>query len=110
VQGACHPNSGLRRCDGANRALQSQFADAYQPGARRQFILDRFQHRVRWNEADAAIEMHLLSSVDQTVTVSGLAATQYVAFVPKALACPPSAQARAENQHSFFELLGRGAP
>jgi dimethylhistidine N-methyltransferase len=37
------------------------------------FILERFQHSARWNEAEAAIEMHLLSAVDQTVTVSGRA-------------------------------------
>jgi uncharacterized SAM-dependent methyltransferase len=35
------------------------------------FILERFEHRVRWNETAAAIEMHLSSTVDQTVTVSG---------------------------------------
>jgi dimethylhistidine N-methyltransferase len=35
------------------------------------FIIQRFRHSVRWNEAEAAIEMHLLSTVDQTVTVSG---------------------------------------
>jgi dimethylhistidine N-methyltransferase len=37
------------------------------------FIMDRFQHSVRWNETEAAIEMHLLSTVDQTVTVLGRA-------------------------------------
>ncbi len=35
------------------------------------FIVDRFQHRVRWNETEAAIEMHLLSTVDQTVAAAG---------------------------------------
>jgi dimethylhistidine N-methyltransferase len=35
------------------------------------FVVERFQHRARWNEAEAAIEMHLLSLVDQTVTVCG---------------------------------------
>jgi len=35
------------------------------------FIIERFAHRVRWNETEAAVEMHLLSVVDQTVTVSG---------------------------------------
>jgi dimethylhistidine N-methyltransferase len=35
------------------------------------FIIERFQHSARWNETGAAIEMHLLSTVDQTVTVSG---------------------------------------
>src|SRR6266851_6978037 len=35
------------------------------------FILELFQHSVRWNETEAAIEMHLLSITEQTVTVSG---------------------------------------
>ena len=35
------------------------------------FDIERFQHSVRWNQAEAAIEMHLLSTVDQSVTVSG---------------------------------------
>jgi len=35
------------------------------------FIIERFQHCVRLNETEAAIEMHLQSTVDQTVTVSG---------------------------------------
>jgi uncharacterized SAM-dependent methyltransferase len=35
------------------------------------FILERFQHLARWDETAAAIEMHLSSTVDQTVTVSG---------------------------------------
>jgi dimethylhistidine N-methyltransferase len=35
------------------------------------FVLDQFQHDVRWNELEAAVEMHLLSIVDQTVRVSG---------------------------------------
>jgi uncharacterized SAM-dependent methyltransferase len=35
------------------------------------FNIERFQHSVRWNEAEAAVEMHLLSTVDQAVTVSG---------------------------------------
>jgi dimethylhistidine N-methyltransferase len=35
------------------------------------FILELFQHCVRWNETEAAVEMHLLSIMDQTVTVSG---------------------------------------
>jgi L-histidine Nalpha-methyltransferase len=35
------------------------------------FIVARFQHSARWNESGAAIEMHLLSTVDQMVTVLG---------------------------------------
>jgi uncharacterized SAM-dependent methyltransferase len=35
------------------------------------FAVERFQHSVRWNETEAAMEMHLLSTADQTVTVSG---------------------------------------
>jgi dimethylhistidine N-methyltransferase len=35
------------------------------------FALELFQHNIRWNESEAAIEMHLLSIMDQTVTVSG---------------------------------------
>jgi dimethylhistidine N-methyltransferase len=35
------------------------------------FIIEQFRHSVRWNEAEAAIEMHLLSIVDQTVTIAG---------------------------------------
>jgi dimethylhistidine N-methyltransferase len=35
------------------------------------FIIERFQHSVRWNETEGAIEMHLVSTVDQTVTVLG---------------------------------------
>jgi len=35
------------------------------------FDLDRFRHSARWNEAESAIEMHLVSSIAQSVTVSG---------------------------------------
>jgi dimethylhistidine N-methyltransferase len=35
------------------------------------FILEQFRHSARWNEAEAAIEMHLVSTLDQTVTVLG---------------------------------------
>lgn len=33
------------------------------------FVTERFRHSVRWNESEAAVEMHLMSTVDQTVTV-----------------------------------------
>ncbi len=35
------------------------------------FILELFEHNVRWNETEAAVEMHLLSILEQTVSVSG---------------------------------------
>jgi dimethylhistidine N-methyltransferase len=35
------------------------------------FIIERFRHGVRWMQREAAIEMHLLSTVDQSVTVLG---------------------------------------
>ena len=35
------------------------------------FRLDRFVHEVRWNAANSAIEMHLVSTQAQTVTVDG---------------------------------------
>jgi L-histidine N-alpha-methyltransferase len=35
------------------------------------FDLARFRHSARWNEAESAIEMHLVSSIAQSVTVSG---------------------------------------
>ena len=35
------------------------------------FVLELFQHCIRWNETEAAVEMHLLSIMEQTVTVSG---------------------------------------
>jgi dimethylhistidine N-methyltransferase len=35
------------------------------------FVLERFRHSVRWNETESAVEMHLLSTVEQAVTVSG---------------------------------------
>ena len=35
------------------------------------FALDRFEHEARWNEAESAVEMHLVSVVAQTATVSG---------------------------------------
>ncbi|MBW2243007.1 MAG: L-histidine N(alpha)-methyltransferase [Deltaproteobacteria bacterium] len=35
------------------------------------FDLERFSHRAHWNEADARIEMHLVSSVDQQVRLGG---------------------------------------
>jgi dimethylhistidine N-methyltransferase len=35
------------------------------------FALDRFAHQARWNEADSAIEMHLVSLGEQTVSVAG---------------------------------------
>ncbi len=35
------------------------------------FALDRFQHSARWNELESAVEMHLVSSIAQSVSVSG---------------------------------------
>jgi dimethylhistidine N-methyltransferase len=35
------------------------------------FALDTFRHSARWNEAESAVEMHLVSSIEQTVAVSG---------------------------------------
>lgn len=35
------------------------------------FVLDSFQHQARWNERESAIEMHLVSTAKQTVTVGG---------------------------------------
>ena len=35
------------------------------------FALDRFAHQARWNEAESAIEMHLVSLEEQTVIVAG---------------------------------------
>lgn len=35
------------------------------------FELDRFEHRASWNEAQSAVEMHLVSIKSQTVTISG---------------------------------------
>lgn len=35
------------------------------------FVVDKFQHRVIWNEAESAIEMHLESLADQSVQVAG---------------------------------------
>jgi dimethylhistidine N-methyltransferase len=35
------------------------------------FTLDSFRHSARWNEAESAIEMHLVSTIAQTVAVSG---------------------------------------
>lgn len=35
------------------------------------FDLNQFQHSARWNEAESAIEMHLVSRCNQTVKVSG---------------------------------------
>jgi dimethylhistidine N-methyltransferase len=35
------------------------------------FVLDRFRHSARWNEAESAVEMHLVSQQPQTATVSG---------------------------------------
>jgi len=35
------------------------------------FVLDSFKHSARWNETESAIEMHLVSSVAQTVTIAG---------------------------------------
>jgi len=37
------------------------------------FAVERFLHSARWNETEAAVEMHLVSTVHQTVTVSGRA-------------------------------------
>lgn len=36
------------------------------------FQIGRFTHEVRWNEAESAVEMHLRSNVDQTVTAAGM--------------------------------------
>jgi dimethylhistidine N-methyltransferase len=35
------------------------------------FVLDRFLHSARWNEAESAVEMHLVSLCAQTVKVRG---------------------------------------
>jgi dimethylhistidine N-methyltransferase len=35
------------------------------------FDLDSFRHSARWNDAESAIEMHLVSTIAQTVTVAG---------------------------------------
>jgi dimethylhistidine N-methyltransferase len=35
------------------------------------FVLDRFRHSARWNDAESAIEMHLVSIGEQTAGVSG---------------------------------------
>jgi dimethylhistidine N-methyltransferase len=35
------------------------------------FVLDAFRHEARWNEAESAIEMHLVSAARQTVVVAG---------------------------------------
>jgi L-histidine N-alpha-methyltransferase len=35
------------------------------------FVLEQYQHTIRWNETESAIEMHLMSILEQTVTVSG---------------------------------------
>lgn len=35
------------------------------------FALDAFRHEARWNERESAIEMHLVSTGKQTVTVAG---------------------------------------
>jgi dimethylhistidine N-methyltransferase len=35
------------------------------------FVLDTFRHSARWNETESAVEMHLVSSIDQTVAVCG---------------------------------------
>lgn len=34
------------------------------------FVLDRFRHRAVWNDAEAAVEMHLVSMLPQTVTAA----------------------------------------
>ncbi|MEA3176181.1 MAG: hypothetical protein QOF42_3592 [Gammaproteobacteria bacterium] len=35
------------------------------------FVLEQFRHVARWNEAESAVEMHLVSRQPQTATVSG---------------------------------------
>jgi len=35
------------------------------------FVLDQFQHRALWNDEAGRVEMHLVSTVDQDVTVAG---------------------------------------
>ncbi|MFT7574910.1 MAG: dimethylhistidine N-methyltransferase [Alphaproteobacteria bacterium] len=37
------------------------------------FKLDQFQHEARWNDAASSIEMHIVSSTDQTVVAAGKA-------------------------------------
>jgi dimethylhistidine N-methyltransferase len=37
------------------------------------FVIERFRHQVRWNENEGAIEMHLLSTVNQSASVLGRA-------------------------------------
>jgi dimethylhistidine N-methyltransferase len=36
------------------------------------FVLDRFAHHARWNQEEAAVEMHLVSLTEQIATVSGV--------------------------------------
>ena len=40
-----------------------------------EFELSRFRHLARWNEATSSVEMHLESTVDQTVRVAALERT-----------------------------------
>jgi len=39
------------------------------------FVLSQFRHLARWNDAERRIEMHLVSTVEQTVSISGAGVT-----------------------------------
>ncbi|MEQ1507897.1 MAG: L-histidine N(alpha)-methyltransferase, partial [Myxococcota bacterium] len=43
------------------------------------FALDRWRHEARWNEPRSRIEMHLVSTVDQTVSIPGIGALAFAA-------------------------------
>jgi L-histidine N-alpha-methyltransferase len=56
------------------------------------FNLDAFRHRAYWNAQDSRIEMHLVSSVAQTVTIDG----EHIVFTP-------GESIHTENSYKFTE-------
>jgi dimethylhistidine N-methyltransferase len=66
------------------------------------FALNRFIHEVRWNETESAIEMHLVSSVKQVVTIDGRS------FAFAAGETIHTASSRKYSLNSFSQLAGRG--
>jgi dimethylhistidine N-methyltransferase len=67
------------------------------------FSLDRFAHQARWNEAESAVEMHLVSLREQVVTVDGWA------FAFRAGETIHTESSRKYELRTFIDVVGGGS-
>ncbi len=66
------------------------------------FSLDQFGHQARWNEAESAVEMHLVSLREQLVTVDG---RPFAFRVGETIHTESS---RKYDVRGFFDVVGNG--